>query len=383
LDNIEQNSNSGVIEQDTSLKAKPVSHRLMSLDAFRGLTIIGMLLVNNASMDTATPKHLVHAAWNQGITFADMVFPWFLFIVGVAIPYSKASQRRKGMSAANDIWKALLRCVMLVLLGCLLDSSLAKRPVFDLGVLQLIGLAYLVGTILYELPSWARYTIAGIFLVAHWILLRFVSYPGGEIGVIQESNNIIKYINDTYLAAFNLKGLVSVAPTTALVIAGTGIGDLLRHDEFSGLKKSLWMLAAGVSLCLFGWLWSLDIAFNKPIWTASYIIEAAGLGSLALAVFYWIIDVKGVHKPAFLFVVFGTNAIIAYMAPILTKALVLREWTVGISNGGRLPLIDAALKSCIDSFGKVAGGWIYTGIYIFIWWLIMFYLYKKKIFLKV
>lgn len=382
MDNNEQESHNGDTEQSVPTKVKPTSHRLMSLDAFRGLTIIGMLLVNNASMDTATPKHFIHAAWNQGITFADLVFPWFLFIVGVAIPYSKASQRRKGMSPANDIWKALGRCVMLVMLGCLLDSSLAKRPVFDLGVLQIIGLAYLVGTILYELPAWVRYTLAGLLLVAHWILLRFVSYPGGEAGVLLETQNIIKYINDTYLTAFNLKGLISVAPTAALVIAGTGIGDLLKHDELSGSRKTLWMLASGAVLCLFGWLWSLDIAFNKPLWTASYIIEAAGLGSLVLAVFYWIIDVRGISKPAFPFLVFGTNAIIAYMAPILVKALILREWTVVVS-GSRLPLIDAALRYCTDSFGKVAGGWVYTASYIAVWWLVMLYLYKKKIFLKV
>lgn len=385
MDAVEQDKALGTGSNGQATTAVTASrpHRLVSLDAFRGLTIIGMLLVNNASMDTATPKHLVHAAWNQGINFADLVFPWFLFIVGAAIPYSRASQRRKGISPTNGIWKAIGRCVVLVLLGCLLDSSLAKRPIFDLGVLQIIGLAYLVGTILYELPAWARYTVAGLFLVGHWILLRFISYPGGEAGTILETQNIIKYINDTYLAGYNLKGLISVVPTAALVIAGTGAGDILRHSEMSGSRKTLWMFVMGIALCIFGWLWSLDIPFNKPLWTASYIIEAAGLGTLVLAAFYWVVDVKGISKPSFPLLVFGMNAIASYIAPILTKALILREWTVGLPDGSRLPLIDALLRLSTDAFGKVSGGWIYTGSYIAVWWLVMLYLYKKKIFFKV
>ncbi len=362
---------------------KPKSHRLISLDAFRGLTIVGMLLVNDAAMDTATPKHLMHAPWNQGITFADMVFPWFLFIAGIAIPFSKASQRKKGMSSASGIWKALNRCIILVLLGCLLDSSMVKRPIFDLGVLQLIGLAYLLGTILYELPGWLRYSVAGLLLLGHWWLLKFVEYPGGHAGILLENQNIVDYINRTYLRTWGLWGVLSVIPTTALVIVGTGIGDLFRRDGMSGSKKTLWVIFTGVLLSMIGWFWSQNLPFNKPLWTASYIIEAAGLGCLVLAVFYWIVDVKGISIIVFPLVVFGMNAIAAYLAPILTKILILQEWTVRMSDGNRVSLIDAALKACVHSYGRINGGWVYTGGYIAVWWLVMLHLYRKKIFFKV
>lgn len=140
--------------------------RLVSLDAFRGLTIALMLLVNNTALDTATPIQLTHAPWNGGIRLADLVFPWFLFCVGVAIPFASASFAKRGLPVWRYDLKALSRAVLLILLGCLIDSSLAKHPILDLGVLQIIGLAYLVGALLYELPSLRRGLLAALFLVA-------------------------------------------------------------------------------------------------------------------------------------------------------------------------------------------------------------------------
>jgi len=371
------------IPVEAASEPPPKPQRLVSLDAFRGFTIAGMLLVNNASMDTATPKPLMHAEWNQGITFADLVFPWFLFIVGIAIPFSKASQRQKGMSGLRYLFKALVRCITLVLLGCLIDSSLAKRPLFDLGVLQVIGLAYFLSTIIYELPAWLRYCIAGILLYGHWFLLKHVGFPGGAAGVFLENLNIIKYINESYLQVWGLKGLVSVIPTTALVIIGTGIGDLLRRDGKTGAVKTLWISVIGISLCAVGWMLSHNIPFNKPTWTASYIIEAAGLGCLMLVAFYWVVDVRGMRILAVPLLVFGMNAIAAYVSPILVKVLILREWTLHMPDGSRLSLMDAALKYCTDSFGRISGGWVYTCGYIAVWWLVMLCLYRRKVFFKV
>src|SRR5437016_3794637 len=130
----------------------PRARRLASLDAFRGLAIVGMLLVNNVALDTATPRPLTHAPWNGGVYFADLVYPWFLLIVGVAIPFSAGAARAKGVPSWRYDLKIVGRAVTLLLLGCLIDSSTWKYPTFDLGVLQLIGLSYLVGALLYDLP---------------------------------------------------------------------------------------------------------------------------------------------------------------------------------------------------------------------------------------
>lgn len=370
------------VESPESVR-NPKSKRLVSLDAFRGLTIIGMLLVNNVALDTATPSHLKHADWNEGLTFADMVFPWFLFIVGVAVPYAYASFRRKGNAGRQYAFKALSRMVILVFLGCLIDSSLAKTPVFGLGVLQLIGLAYLAGALLYELPIVWRLSIAAAFLIGHWLLIMFVSIPGMEKGAFTESRNVVTYINQIYLAQYHLNGLLSLIPTAAMVLIGTGIGDILRGDRIDGRMKVGYLAGIGVALALVGWLWSLSLPFNKPMWTASYILFSAGLASVLLAVFYYIIDVIGWEAWSFPLVVFGMNAIVAYVAPILVKIHVLQEWSITMADGSHVQIQQAILQWFAQMQGSVIGGWVYTASYILFWWLVTLMLYNKKIFVKV
>lgn len=358
------------------------SGRLISLDVFRGLTILGMLLVNNVALDTATPSHLKHAPWNGGVTFADMVFPWFLFIVGVAIPYAAASCKKKGISVWQYDLKALSRMLILIFLGCVIDSSLAKTPVFDLGVLQLIGIAFFVAAVLYPIGMRWRIALAAVLLFAYWSIIRFVPYAGHEAGIFAENANIIKHINETYLNPFHLAGLVSAVPTSALVLIGTVIGDILRNERYAPMRKVAYVIAGGVGMALLGLLWSIDLPFNKPTWTSSYILYAAGWGALVFGALYLIVDVKGWRAWAFPLVVFGMNAIAAYVVPILVKIHVLWEWQWA-THSGQVSLQQAFLGLCVHDFGKVVGGWLYTVSYIMVWWLVMLLLYRKKIFLKV
>jgi len=391
----------GVEEQPSGTDAAPVAERhltkadageaepeqpqerLGALDAFRGFTILGMLLVNNAALDIQTPVQLTHAPWNGGVRFADMVFPWFLLIVGVAIPYAVAAHENRG----QPLWKYDLRvfgrAATLLLLGCLIDSSLAKRPVFDLGVLQLIGLAYLAAALLYELSARRRLILAAGLLVSHWAIIRFLPVPGVGAGVFTESQNIINHLNQVYLQALNLRGLVSVVPTSALVLIGTVLGDVLRREAFTVMQKVGHLVAGGVILIVLGWIWSLDLPFNKPVWTASYILYAAGWGSLVLGLFYLLIDVNGWHAWAFPLVVPGVNAIFAYVAPIIVKVHILAEWNWRMPDGTLLPLQQAFMNLCFAHFGRVPGGWLYTVSYIVFWWLILFWMYRKRVFLRV
>ncbi|HEU4754639.1 MAG TPA: DUF5009 domain-containing protein, partial [Armatimonadota bacterium] len=348
--------------------------------AFRGLTIAGMLLVNNMALGELTPDSLTHADWSGGITFADLVFPWFLFIVGVAIPWSAASRRRHGLSRGRYAWKVLGRTVTLVLLGWLLDSSIARAPVTGLGVLQLIGLAYCAGALLYDLPGSARAAIAAALLVGHWAAIRFVPVPELGAGAFTESQNLIQHLNERYLQAYNLKGLISAVPTTALVLIGTLAGDHLRRESVPVSHRAGHLAAAGAVLVALGWLWSLDLPFNKPLWTAPYIVLSAGYGGLILAAFYAVMDVHGWKGWALPLVVFGSNAIVAYVAPILVKLHTLQEWKWA---GTDLTLQQALLQAATTHWGPIAGGWAYTGGYILFWWLVLLYLYRKKLFLRV
>jgi predicted acyltransferase len=364
--------------------ARPQSSpRLGSLDAFRGLTILGMLLVNNVALDNATPASLTHAGWNQGVHFADMVFPWFLLIVGVALPFSFASHDRKGLPRRQYDLRVVTRALTLILLGCLIDSSLAHRPVFGLGVLQLIGCAYLLATMAYELPLRRRLMVVGGLLLAQWAALRFIPVPGAGAGVLTESENFISYLNETYLAPVSLRGLASVVPTTALVLIGTAIGDMLRRAAFPPIAQAARLLALGVGLIGAGWLWSLDLAFSKALWTASYVLYTGGWGLLILGFLYLIMDVAGWRAWAFPLEVFGANAIVAYVAPILFKVHILQEWRWTMPDGSHLPLQQALLHWCYLHAGHSGGGWLYTGAYILFWWIILLVMYRKRVFLRV
>lgn len=351
--------------------------RLVSLDAFRGLTILGMLLVNNTVATAATPRHLSHAAWNQGVHFADLVFPWFLYIVGVAIPYAAASARKRGMSSTQYGLKAAYRAIVLVGLGLLIDSSVNHRLTIGLGVLQLIGLSYLAAALLYELKLGWRMCIAASLLLAYWVLLRFVPVPGIGVGSITENHNLIQHLNDTYLSALHLRGLLSVMPATALVLIGSATGDLLKLDSLHAARKVMYLFLGGVTLTLLGALWNLDLPFNKPLWTSSYILYTAGLGAMALSAFYLCVDVIGWRAWAFPLVVCGGNAIFAYVAPILFKVFVLQ----GI--GSPVTLQDTYIRALSGRFGVIWGSWLYTFTYMLFWWLIVFWMYRRKVFLKV
>jgi len=361
---------------------KPKAQRLLSLDAFRGLTILLMLLVNNVALDIYTPKHLTHAPWNGGINLADLVAPWFLFCVGVAIPFSAASFAKTGKPIWHYDLKVLKRGAVLILLGCLIDSSLYNGPVFCLDVLQIIGLAYIVGALLYELPLSRRMLIAGTMLIGYWAAIKYVPIPGVGAEVFEQNRNFIAHLNQTYLAPFNLNGLPSIVPTAALVMIGAAIGDLLRRKDREQMWTVAWLMVAGVAMTIAGIVWNASLAFNKPVWTPSYILVAAGTGTLVLGIFYLIIDAHKWSKWSYPLVVFGANAIVAYVAPILVKLWVLQRWHVG-GKGHSAPVLQWWLDACKAHLGPVPGGWVYTIFYVAVWWVVLWQLYRRKWFVRV
>lgn len=356
--------------------------RLVSLDAFRGLTIVLMLLVNNIALDIFTPKHLTHAAWNAGLNLADLVAPWFLFCVGIAIPFSAASFAKTGKPAWKHDLKIVRRGALLIGLGCLIDSSLYNGPIFCLDVLQLIGLAYMVGALFYDLPMSRRIGIAGALLVGYWAVIKYIPIPGIGSGHFEQTTNFIAHLNRTYLMPFNLTGLPSIVPTSALVLIGTAIGDLLRRRDRDPMWVVAWLMLTGVVLTIVGIIWNASLAYNKPLWTPSYILFAAGTGSIVLGLLYLVIDAHKLSKWAYPLVIFGSNAIVAYVAPILTKLWILQRWHVNIDGHG-VPVLQRLMDLCKLHFGPVPGGWIYTIGYIAVWWLILQQLYRKKLFLRV
>ena len=361
--------------------------RLVSLDAFRGLSIAGMLLVNNIALDTRTPTQLTHAPWNGGVRFADVIFPWFLLIVGVSIAYSAASAKKKGLPVWRSDLKVLGRVLALVFLGCLIDSSLAKQPLFDLNVLQLIGLAYGTASVLYALPLSRRLGVAFGLLALHTAAIKFLPVPGIGTGVFRDDANLIAHLNQTYLRPVHLDGLVSVVPTAALVLLGSALGDLLRWDVRT-LPKIVFLSLASAVLLGLGWACHFLLPYNKPVWTASYILLTGGLGGFVLTALYTLADALGSKRPffrrlVFPLTVFGSNAIAAYVGPILVKVLILREWTWRRPDGVRENMEQTWLHAAVAHFGPYRGGWVYTLAYMLVVWLVLLELNRRKIYLRV
>lgn len=363
-------------------RPKDAPQRLISLDVFRGMTILLMLLVNNAALDVATPTQLTHAPWNGGVRLADFVFPWFLLCMGMAIPFSIASHKRKGLPSWRYDLRAVMRAAGLVGAGCLVDGAIEGRVIFQLGVLQLIGLAYLGAALIAELPAQRRILIAGGLLVGYWGALRYIQVPGLARGTFEENANLIKHLNETYLAPLSLRGVTSVIPTTALALIGTLLGDVMRAG-WTDRAKALAILAIGAFLTPVAMIWNVALGYNKPLWTPSYILIAGGTGALAVGLLYVIADVYRRRAWAYPFIVFGSNAIVAYVAPILVKVLILQKVMVADMHGPSVSLQQRLLEGLVASAGRVPGGWLYTAAYIVSWWIVLWILHRRRIHLRI
>jgi predicted acyltransferase len=368
--------------------AKP-RKRLVSLDVFRGLTVLLMLLVNNSAMDSATPKQFLHAPWNQGMHLADIVFPWFLFAVGIAIPFSVRGALKRGTKPGQIYARAAGRTIALLVVGCIVDSAIEHRLYLGLGVLQLIGLAYLLGSIMYSLPARRRAVAAGLLLLTYGLAIMFIPVPGIGKPVFEEGRNLIHFVNMEYLLDFRLKGLLSAVPTGALVAIGTVIGDMALASKtpdkgFRGFVQSFvgYLLCSGILIFALGMIWSCWLPLNKPVWTPSYILVSAGLGSICIAALSLLFDAGRLRWLALPLQVFGANALLAYVAPILIKVIVLQTIEVE-RNGATLKLQEWLLKSLTDPFGEASGGWAYTITYILVVWVGLGVLYRKRWFLRV
>ncbi len=363
--------------------AKPALPRLAALDAFRGLTILLMLLVNNTATGEATPEHLTHAEWSGAVHLADVVFPWFLLAVGVAIPFAVASHRKKNAGFLSYYNKAVKRTATLVLLGILVDSTVNHAWSPGLGVLQIIGLAYLLAAFLSPLPTlWRGITAVGL-LAAHTGILLLWHVPGLGVGRIEPEANVVAFVNEIYLQPWGLRGLLSVIPTTAMVLLGTIIGDLYRRTDLAVARRALLCAAGGVLLATIGYAGSFVLPMNKPLWTATYILYTAGLGALLLALLHRLVDGTK-HGAAFALVLLipGANAITAYVLPILVKINILQSWSAA-TDAGHVSIETALQNSAYAVAGRVNGGWLYTAGYIAAWWMVLYYFHRKQWFLRV
>jgi predicted acyltransferase len=347
--------------------------RLACLDAFRGITILLMFLVNNLALGERTPRFLIHAPFG-GISVADLVFPWFILILGISAPLSARSHCRRGGTAAAFFRRTLRRVTLLFLSGCFLDSTLASAPRFGMGVLQLLALDAGVagGFALCRRP--ARLAGAALLLGIHSELL--VWGAGGLVaaGTITESANAHVVLTRSILAPFGLQGLLSVVPTAGLALLGGFAADLLIAEFTSPGRKALGILLLGTATATVGFVLGGIIPFGKAIWSVSYLLLAGGLGLILLGLLFAATVSVGVPGWSAPLRALGSNPLFAYSVPIYFKATVLQDWRVGeVTLGG------AILATLRGHFGVSLGGWIWTGSYIVFWWGVIWALERRGV----
>ena len=368
-------------------------NRLLSLDVFRGMTIAGMILVNNPGTWEAIHSPLKHAEWH-GATPTDFIFPFFLFIVGAAIPLALGRRIEEGLT--KDIyWKIARRSAVIFLLGLFI----AAFPFFDFstlripGVLQRIAVCYLVASLIFLHTGWKQQTFIGIgLLLIYWILMTAIPVPGCEVTTIDDKAcNLSAYLDRTILGVnhiwnlgkvYNPEGILSTLPAIATTLSGVLTGSWLKTKR-NDMEKVSGIFFFGVVLISAGWFWDLFFPINKALWTSSYVVYMAGLALCFLGFCYWLIDIKGYQKWAKPFVIFGVNALALYVgAELLAKCLYLIKVT---GNGGE----PTALQSWIFEnvflplASPVNASLLYAGCFILFWLFIMWILYRKKIYIKV
>lgn len=290
----------------TSNAPRPI--RLLSLDAFRGFVMIAMLVVNS-STPASFHWQFAHRGWNageHGASFCDMVFPWFLFAVGVAIPFSMGSGRGKDRSAISKLWSAFCRALVIYTLGLLITAARREQVSFFVwDILPIIAWSYFLGVALYTLPQVIRLWVQGVFVVAvlaaKWYVLTQMPYPG-EAGVLwEQTRNMQTWIQSNWLTIRQGPlafvggwpgGLTQLLPGTAVVVLGMWSALLLRASALDPWLRGVWLLAGGAACTALAYMVEgmLSMPFSKDFFTSSYVLLSAGTGAMLLALFYLALD---------------------------------------------------------------------------------------------
>ena len=366
--------------------SEPKQGRLMSLDALRGFDMLfimggGPLVLALCKAfgcpDSAFAEQFYHVPW-EGLRFEDTIFPLFLFIAGVSFPFSMSKRLANGSTRASLCWHSVRRGLTLILFG-LITNGLLKLDFAHLrfyGVLQFIGFTWMVASILYVwLGAKARAAIAVVLLLGSWLLFRFVGAPDFPDALpFTPEGNLGCWIDRTvfgsahiYKKLFDPEGAAGFLPGIVTPMLGMFAGDLLK-SSLSGAKKTLVLLASAAVLVLAGLLMAVSMPIVKALWNSSFVLVAGGYSAAMLALFYWIVDVRGWTGWTLFFKVIGMNSITIYMAQRIVNFGSIRSYFFG----GLAGLFPPVWGEVVLALG-----------YIAVCWLFLYFLYRKNVFLKV
>ncbi|NER10065.1 Predicted acyltransferase [Muriicola jejuensis] len=362
-----------------------MKERIISVDIFRGLTIALMILVNTPGTWEYVFPPLRHADWH-GYTPTDLVFPFFLFIVGTSIVFA---YRNKEPNAAT-YRKISIRTLKLIGLGLFLGAFTLSFPfVKDFaeirfpGVLQRIGVVFFFAAVLYLNANWkALLGICVAILVGYWIWLGFVPFDGAAPTFERAPNNWANYIDlqvfgtHMYKDDYDPEGLLSTFPSIASSLLGIFTGLILLSKR---PKKEVLLLALGAAMVVLGYLWDLAFPINKALWSSSFVLVTAGWANIVLALIYYLTDVKGIQFGS-IFKYTGANAITVYfLSSFITKIFYSVEVADGMSLHGWLYEKIFVHSFLSGEMSSLLYGLAVVSFYLLLaWWM-----YRRKIFIKV
>jgi predicted acyltransferase len=377
---------------------KPQAERLMSLDIFRGLMVAGMILVDNPGSDEKAYWAIKHAEWN-GWTTADFIFPSFLFLVGVSIMFSFPARLRRGESRPQILLHALKRSLLLIAVGLFVNAS----PIIGLdvhswrfeGVTQRIALCYFVAAILVLWSDFRGQLITIVVcLVGYWALLRFVpvpgfGLPGRDIPFMDPNRNIAAWLDRKLFTGhlFDVtrdpEGIISTIPSIATTLMGVLTGHWLRSSQARG-KVVARMILFGILGLIAGEVWNVWFPINKYLWTSSFVLFTGGFALMFLAFLYWMLEIKrwrGAWTMPIL--VLGMNAIAGFVADSLVYGPGY-SFTVKRTNGADVMWHDAAQARFMSlGLNPANASLLYSIAALAFCWLLLWPLWRKKIFIKV
>jgi predicted acyltransferase len=376
--------------------------RMLSLDAFRGMTVAGMILVNNPGTWSAIYSPLEHAAWH-GWTPTDLVFPFFLFIVGVSITLA-LGRRAESAGSKRDLYVKIVRRAFIIFgLGLFLAAfpfyNFTTNTFIDLstlripGVLQRIAVCYLFASVIFLNTDWRKqiYVAAGL-LLAYWALMALVPVQGFGPGLLDsKEGNLAAYVDRAVIGVnhiwrqakvYDPEGILSTLPAIATTLCGVLTGHLLRSRR-TAAEKAAAMFVAGAAGIVAGWAWNFWFPVNKALWTSSYVLLTAGMALELLACCFWLIDMKGYRAWAKPFVVFGSNALaVFFLTGLFAKLLGLIK--LSGADGKDVALQTVIYRNLFATWAApVNASLAFALCFVLLWLGLMWILYRRGIFIKV
>jgi predicted acyltransferase len=365
----------------------PLAKRIVSLDVFRGLAIVLMILVNGQGTRVPYPP-LEHVSWN-GCSLADLGFPFFLFIVGVALVVSMRGQSTKTSSNFTTI---IQRSMILFILGLLINAIPYHFHITTLrfyGILQRIAMCYFISTLIYLHTTTKTQVIIFIgILLGYWFVMTVLPVPQFGANQLTQSGTWVAYFDQMFFSSQHLlghvydpEGFLSTFPSIATTLSGVLTGTLLL-SSMDSIKKINLMLGFGILFVILGCVWDYNFPINKNLWTSSFVLYSSGYSLIIFALCFWLIDVRGYTKWAFPLKIFGMNALFVFVFHVILLKI-QSMFSLPLRDGTHDNLRVVITDYFFGIYSTQNAGLFYALCFLVINFLLVMFLYHRKIFIRI